>query len=207
MKGLSGNAKGLLVHFWTWRVNTLLLGNSGIDIFMAFSVFPNCINEMICLFLLAFSCQRQTWIKLLDSPIRCLTLWKSYFFFFGLSCIYMPMLNALFFFFFFGHNWNLDFLSTGEVVSVPLPRTITSIWPLPFGLLLEQAAEGSSPTYPPFTSPSSSLSVRNVSRSKRDVGISPQHNFSIANAYDHRTIGCGASMSSHFILKDPLEEP
>lgn len=101
----------------------------------------------------------------------------------------------------------MDFLSTGEVVSVPLPRTITSIWPLPFGLLLEQAAEGSSPTYPPFTSPSSSLSVRNVSRSKRDVGISPQHNFSIANAYDHRTIGCGASMSSHFILKDPLEEP
>ncbi|XP_052185110.1 anaphase-promoting complex subunit 1 [Diospyros lotus] len=96
---------------------------------------------------------------------------------------------------------------SGVVVSVPLPRTITSIWPLPFGLLLEQEAEGSTPKYPSFSSPSSSLSARDVSRPKREVGFSPQQNFAIANAYDYRTIGCGASMSSHFILKDPLEEP
>ncbi|XP_050232594.1 anaphase-promoting complex subunit 1-like [Mercurialis annua] len=31
---------------------------------------------------------------------------------------------------------------SGELVSIPLPCTITSMWPLPFGLLLQSVAEG-----------------------------------------------------------------
>ncbi|XAR71917.1 hypothetical protein NMG60_11018371 [Bertholletia excelsa] len=94
--------------------------------------------------------------------------------------------------------------TSGEVVSVPLPRTITSIWPLPFGLLLQQAAEGSSSTYAPFSSFSPSLSSRDVLRLKREVGYSPQCNFT---TLDHPTGILGSSLSSLLVLRDPLEEP
>ncbi|WMV33812.1 hypothetical protein MTR67_027197 [Solanum verrucosum] len=95
--------------------------------------------------------------------------------------------------------------TSGEVTSVPLPRSITSIWPLPYGLLLQQAPEGSSQAHIHFSSLSPLLSARNTIRSKRDV--STQQNYTAVHGLDFTIKGDGSSMSSHLILKDPLEEP
>ncbi|KAJ9683860.1 hypothetical protein PVL29_016384 [Vitis rotundifolia] len=97
--------------------------------------------------------------------------------------------------------------TSGEVVSIPLSRTITSIWPLPFGLLLQQATEGISPAHLPFSSSSPLLGGRDITRPKREIGHSPQQNFGLLNTFDYIIKGDGASFSSHLILKDPLEEP
>ncbi|KAH6787332.1 hypothetical protein C2S52_006884 [Perilla frutescens var. hirtella] len=88
----------------------------------------------------------------------------------------------------------------GEVVSVPLPYAVTSIWPLPFGLLLQRASEGSLLTNISLSSSSPYLSARDVFRQKRDV-YTPTHMF------DYCTRSDGTSISSHMILKDPLEDP
>ncbi|KAF3681969.1 hypothetical protein FXO37_02593 [Capsicum annuum] len=93
----------------------------------------------------------------------------------------------------------------GEVTSVPLPRSITSIWPLPYGLLLQQAPEGSSQAHIQFSSLSPLLSARDTIRSKREV--STQQNYTAVLGLDFTLKGDGSSMSSHLILKDPLEEP
>lgn len=104
----------------------------------------------------------------------------------------------------------------GEVVSVPVSETITSIWPLPFGLLLQQAAQPSSTTYVPSLSSSplfgsspslSSLLGRDMLRPRREVGVSPPHNFNFVSAHDHAVKEETSSISSHLILQDPLEEP
>ncbi|KAH0895291.1 hypothetical protein HID58_044859 [Brassica napus] len=71
--------------------------------------------------------------------------------------------------------------TSGEVVAVPLPRTVISIWPLPFGVLLQQGAEVNPSSSIPFSSASPTLGSREMLR-KRD-------------------------MPSHLILRDPLEEP
>ncbi|KAF5944722.1 hypothetical protein HYC85_018799 [Camellia sinensis] len=90
--------------------------------------------------------------------------------------------------------------TTGEEVSILLPRIVTSIWPLPFGLLLQQATEGSLPTYAPFPLSSPPSSARDILfRPKGDIGDSAQHNYT--------SPGDEASVSSHLILKDLLEEP
>ena len=99
------------------------------------------------------------------------------------------------------------FFITGEVVSIPLPCSIISIWSLPFGLLLQQVAEGNSVTHGPFSYSSPSLGSRDIIRNRRESRHSPQHNFSLLTAYDHLIKGESSSMSSHLILKDLLEEP
>ncbi|KAM7271463.1 hypothetical protein ACFE04_030677 [Oxalis oulophora] len=97
---------------------------------------------------------------------------------------------------------------SGEIVSVPLFHRITSIWPLPFGLLLQQAAEEIFPTtHIPFSSASPFVGLHELSRHRREIGQSPQNNFSPLNAYDWIIKGEAASMSSHLILTDPLQEP
>ncbi|KAF3681975.1 hypothetical protein FXO37_02599 [Capsicum annuum] len=95
--------------------------------------------------------------------------------------------------------------TSGEVTSVPLPRSITSIWPLPFGLLLQQAPEGSSQAHIQFSSLSPLLNARDTIHSKREV--STQQNYTAVLGLDFTLKGDGSSMSSHLILKDPLEEP
>lgn len=84
------------------------------------------------------------------------------------------------------------FCLIGEVVSLPLPRTITSIWPLPFGLLLQQEVEANISSRVPFSSTSPLLS-----NSTHDVLLS---------ASNHIQKGEGTSISSHLILMDPLDE-
>lgn len=92
------------------------------------------------------------------------------------------------------------------MVSIPLPRTITSIWPLPFGLLL-QGIEGNFATHVPFSSSSPLLGARDISRPRREIGHSPQNNYSFMSSYNHMTKGDTVSISSHLILSDLLEEP
>ncbi|KAG6765462.1 hypothetical protein POTOM_029505 [Populus tomentosa] len=95
---------------------------------------------------------------------------------------------------------------SGEVVSIPLPCTITSIWPLPFGLLLQSASENS-PMQNHFSSPSPLFGVCDMSRAKREIVHSPHHNFGVLGTFDHVIKGDSVIMSSHLILKDLLEEP
>ncbi|KAL2945094.1 Anaphase-promoting complex subunit 1 [Bienertia sinuspersici] len=95
------------------------------------------------------------------------------------------------------------FNTAGELTSIPLPGIVTSIWPLPFGLLLQQAAEGNRPAYAPLSIPY--LSGRDT-LSKREVRQSPQQGFGFSSA-DDIVKGSVASVSSHLILNDPLEEP
>ncbi|KAL2526600.1 Anaphase-promoting complex subunit 1 [Abeliophyllum distichum] len=97
--------------------------------------------------------------------------------------------------------------TTGEVVSVPLTHTVTSIWPLPFGLLLQRAPEGNPLTNISLSSSSPFLSARDVCCPKRGLGYSPQNNYTPMNSFDCSTWGNGVSVSSHLILKDPLEDP
>lgn len=99
-----------------------------------------------------------------------------------------------------------SFIWTGEVISIPLPRTITSIWPLPFGLLL-QSIEGNFPAHAPFPSSSHLLGARDIPRPRREIGHSPQNNYSLPSSFNHNIKGETVSMSSHLILSDLLEEP
>ncbi|GMH15411.1 hypothetical protein Nepgr_017252 [Nepenthes gracilis] len=97
------------------------------------------------------------------------------------------------------------FNTSGELTSIPLPGMVTSIWPLPFGLLLQQAAEGICPLYAPASS-RPLLIARDIPRSKRELRHSPMQNFGFGNT-DNIIKGNLTSMSSHLILNDPLDEP
>ncbi|XP_010253785.1 PREDICTED: anaphase-promoting complex subunit 1 [Nelumbo nucifera] len=96
---------------------------------------------------------------------------------------------------------------SGEVVCLPLPHIVTSIWPLPFGLLLQKSTDGNCPLFPPFQSSSLLLHARDFSRPKREFGYSPQHTINLLGSFDHISKGDMSSISSHLILRDPLEEP
>ncbi|XP_050224594.1 anaphase-promoting complex subunit 1-like [Mercurialis annua] len=87
-------------------------------------------------------------------------------------------------------------LFQSELVSIPVLCTITSMWPFPFGLLLQPAAEGSTSTQPTFLSACPLSDTRDIFRSRKDIGQSPRHNVTFM-----------AILSSHLILKDLLEEP
>uniref|UniRef100_A0A803M3V4 Anaphase-promoting complex subunit 1 n=1 Tax=Chenopodium quinoa TaxID=63459 RepID=A0A803M3V4_CHEQI len=95
------------------------------------------------------------------------------------------------------------FNTAGELTSVPLPGIVTSIWPLPFGLLVQQAAEGNRPTYAPLSFSAPLLNSRDTLL-KRELRQSPQQIFGFSSSDDQ---GNSASVSSHLILNDPLEEP
>ncbi|GMI87289.1 pollen calcium-binding protein 1, EMBRYO DEFECTIVE 2771, anaphase promoting complex 1 [Hibiscus trionum] len=98
--------------------------------------------------------------------------------------------------------------TSGEVVSIPLPCSIISMWSLPFGLLLQQqVAEENSVMHGPFPYSSSSLGSHDIIRNRRESGHSPHHNFSFLTAYDPLIKGESSLLSSHLILKDLLEEP
>lgn len=95
----------------------------------------------------------------------------------------------------------------GDAVSIPLPRAVASIWPLPSGLLLQQTNESNSSTHSLFSSSSPLLTALDIPRSKKDMGYSPQQTFNLRSSWDHMIKVDRASVSSHLILKDPLEEP
>lgn len=90
---------------------------------------------------------------------------------------------------------------------IPLPQSITSIWPLPFGLLLEQAAEGDFPRNIHFSSSIFSSGSCDTLHPRREIGHSPQSNFSCMSPFDNVLKGDTTLSSSHLILKDPMEDP
>ncbi|XP_039838827.1 anaphase-promoting complex subunit 1-like isoform X7 [Panicum virgatum] len=91
---------------------------------------------------------------------------------------------------------------TGEVVSIPLPYAVSSIWPLPFGLLLQKSTDGGRMV----SSSSSLLNARDLNRPNKEYGLT--YNVSCqANTMETDSKANGAIISSHLILKHPLEEP
>ncbi|KAK4776978.1 hypothetical protein SAY86_005666 [Trapa natans] len=96
--------------------------------------------------------------------------------------------------------------TSGEVVEIPLPCSITSIWPLPHGLLLQQAAEGDFPSSVPNISSNLMFGATDISRSRREIGQSSQCN-NFMGGFDNTTKGDASLLSSHMILKDPMEDP
>ncbi|KAK9124538.1 hypothetical protein Sjap_014140 [Stephania japonica] len=104
----------------------------------------------------------------------------------------------------------------GEEICIPLHHPIASIWPIPSGLLLQKAALGSYPARAPSLTSNLLLNERDLFRSKRELGYSsphgliaygPQHIANLFTSSHHSVKGDGAMLSSHLILKDPLEEP
>lgn len=91
-------------------------------------------------------------------------------------------------------------------MEIPLPCSITSIWPLPHGLLLQQAAEGDFSSSVPNISSSHLFGVSDISRSRREIGQSPQSN-NFLSGFDNIVKGETALLSSHMILKGPMEQP
>ncbi|KAJ8769461.1 hypothetical protein K2173_002951 [Erythroxylum novogranatense] len=92
---------------------------------------------------------------------------------------------------------------SGEVVSVQLPCVINSMWPLPFGLLLQPAAERITQT--PFLSSSSFSSASDVSCARNESRH--YHNIRFLGSSERIIKGDTITVSSHLILKDMLEDP
>ncbi|KAL6620059.1 hypothetical protein ACP70R_035198 [Stipagrostis hirtigluma subsp. patula] len=91
---------------------------------------------------------------------------------------------------------------TGEVVNIPLPYSVSSIWPLPFGLLLQKSTDGGRIV----SSSSSLLNARDITRPNKEYGL----NYNVScqvNTFETDSKADGAIISSHLILKHPLEEP
>uniref|UniRef100_A0A0A9DXX7 Meiotic checkpoint regulator cut4, putative n=1 Tax=Arundo donax TaxID=35708 RepID=A0A0A9DXX7_ARUDO len=91
---------------------------------------------------------------------------------------------------------------TGEVVSIPLPYAVSSIWPLPFGLLLQKSSDGGRMVQ----SSSSVLNARDLTRPNKEYGL----NYNVScqvSTLETDSKSDGAKISSHLILKYPLEEP
>ncbi|KAK1321292.1 Anaphase-promoting complex subunit 1 [Acorus calamus] len=95
----------------------------------------------------------------------------------------------------------LTYGHTGEVACIPLPHAITSIWPLPFGLLLQKESDENRSPYFQVSSSNTLANVRNLTRPIRGYGSNPPN---LLNSMEHVA---RMDMSSHLILKHPLEEP
>ncbi|URE26434.1 Anaphase-promoting complex subunit [Musa troglodytarum] len=92
--------------------------------------------------------------------------------------------------------------ASGEVVCIPLPFAIASIFPLPFGLLLQKAVDGNRR----ISISGSLLNARDLSRSGKDSGWN-HHVFHQLNSFEPVVKENEAITSSHLILRHPLEEP
>lgn len=87
----------------------------------------------------------------------------------------------------------------GEVVCIPIPAPIASIFPLPFGLLLQKAVDGNHR----ISSSGSLLGATDISRFGKDF----VRNYQMAGQPFEPVRENEATISSHLILKHPLEEP
>ncbi|XP_047093985.1 anaphase-promoting complex subunit 1 isoform X1 [Lolium rigidum] len=91
---------------------------------------------------------------------------------------------------------------TGEVVSIPLPYAVSSIWPLPFGLLLQKSADGGRMV----SSSIPLLNARDLNRPNKEFGLNYNVSFQ-SHTPEAVNKSDGAIISSHLIWKHPLEEP
>uniref|UniRef100_J3M678 Anaphase-promoting complex subunit 1 n=1 Tax=Oryza brachyantha TaxID=4533 RepID=J3M678_ORYBR len=87
----------------------------------------------------------------------------------------------------------------GEVASIPLPHAVSSIWPLPSGLLLQRSSDGGRVVL----SSTSLLKTRDVIRPNKEFGLS----YNVSSQVNTLETVSKADISSHLILKHPLEEP
>uniref|UniRef100_A0A0E0L1D6 Anaphase-promoting complex subunit 1 n=1 Tax=Oryza punctata TaxID=4537 RepID=A0A0E0L1D6_ORYPU len=90
----------------------------------------------------------------------------------------------------------------GEVASIPLPYAVSSIWPLPSGLLLQKSTDGGHMVL----SSTSLLKSRDLIRPNKEFGL----NYNVSsqvNTLETVSKADEAIFSSHLILKHPLEEP
>ncbi|KAI0497371.1 hypothetical protein KFK09_020594 [Dendrobium nobile] len=98
------------------------------------------------------------------------------------------------------NNLSIYYVS-GEVICIPLPYTISNIWPLPFGLLLQKSTDERRT----LTTTSSILYARDITRTSKDYRsrryTANQHNY-----FDPTLKEDGAALSSHLILKHPMGE-
>jgi len=76
------------------------------------------------------------------------------------------------------------------------------MWPLPFGLLLQKSMDGNRP----ISSSSSLLNARDLSRPNKDY-VNNQYTSHQLNSSDPNIKEDDAFISSHLILRHPLEEP
>lgn len=93
---------------------------------------------------------------------------------------------------------------TGEIVQIPIFHAMESIWPLPFGLLLQRLTDGAS-HHQHFSIPNSRLNRSYMPYSSKDGGSCLQHNFN-SQASSNNVVGDSDTISSLFILTHPLEE-
>uniref|UniRef100_A0A0D9WFG5 Anaphase-promoting complex subunit 1 n=1 Tax=Leersia perrieri TaxID=77586 RepID=A0A0D9WFG5_9ORYZ len=90
----------------------------------------------------------------------------------------------------------------GEVSNIPLPYAVSSIWPLPSGLLLQKSTDGGRVVL----ASTSLLKTRDLIRPNKEFGL----NYNISsqvNTLETVSKADGSIISSHLILKNPLEEP
>ncbi|XP_042399420.1 anaphase-promoting complex subunit 1 [Zingiber officinale] len=88
---------------------------------------------------------------------------------------------------------------SGEVVCIPIPSPIASIFPLPFGLLLQKSVDGNHR----MSSLGSVLGATDISRFGKDF----VRNYQISGQPFELVRENEVTVSSHLILKHPLEEP
>ena len=95
---------------------------------------------------------------------------------------------------------------TGEMVSIPVPPATASIWPVPFGLLLQKAADRNqlctSETSAAFPCMPSTQELGHIIREGSGTPVS---SFLYPN-FQQPDYDCGVNFS-HYILKHTLEEP
>ncbi|XP_020578138.1 anaphase-promoting complex subunit 1 isoform X2 [Phalaenopsis equestris] len=98
------------------------------------------------------------------------------------------------------NNLSVYYVS-GEVICIPLPYTITNIWPTPFGLLLQKSTD----EHRSVKTSSSIVYARDTGRAPKDYRsrryTANQHNY-----LEPIVKEVGASLSSHLILKHPMGE-
>lgn len=87
------------------------------------------------------------------------------------------------------------------MVCIPLPYAVASIWPLPFGLLLQKSIDGNRP----ISSSSSLMNARDLSRPCKEYGLS-HHSTRQVHSFEPVIKESGAMLSSHLVLKHPMEE-
>lgn len=98
---------------------------------------------------------------------------------------------------------------TGEMISIPLLNSVASIWPLPFGLLLQKSTYGNYQNRITFNSSISLPHSRDLPRNHREHGPN-RYVPTIHNLHDLSTKELKEYFpmeSSHLILKHSLEEP
>lgn len=89
-------------------------------------------------------------------------------------------------------------------MQIPIFHAMESIWPLPFGLLLQRLTDGAS-HHQHFSIPNSRLNRSYMPYSSKDGGSCLQHNFN-SQASSNNVVGDSDTISSLFILTHPLEE-